>query len=54
MYEHFDNIIKGITEKLKQDPEGINARKKYALELSKLGKKLSMLVQMQYTLVSKV
>ncbi|NNL75469.1 MAG: 2-hydroxyacyl-CoA dehydratase [Desulfobacterales bacterium] len=40
MYEHFDNIIKGITEKLNQDPEGINTRKKYALEMSKLGKKL--------------
>ena len=40
MYEHFDNIVKGITEKLNQDPEGINARKKYALELSELGKKL--------------
>ena len=40
MYEHFDSVVKGITEKLNQDPEGINARKKYALELSKLGKKL--------------
>lgn len=40
MYEYFDNIIKGITEKLNQDPDGINARKKYALEMSKLGKKL--------------
>jgi len=40
MYEHFDNVVKGINEKLNQDPEGINARKKYVLELSKLGKKL--------------
>lgn len=40
MYEHFDNVVKGITAKLNQDPEGINARKKYALELSKLGKRL--------------
>jgi len=40
MYEHFDNTVKGITEKLNQDPQGINARKKYVLELSRLGKKL--------------
>ena len=40
MYEHFDNAVKGITEKLNQDPHGINARKKYVLELSKLGKRL--------------
>ena len=40
MYEYFDNIIKGITEKINQDPDGINARKKYALEMSKLGKNL--------------
>jgi benzoyl-CoA reductase/2-hydroxyglutaryl-CoA dehydratase subunit BcrC/BadD/HgdB len=40
MYEHFDKIVKGITEKLNKDPHGINARKKYVLELAKLGKKL--------------
>ncbi|NOX34387.1 MAG: 2-hydroxyacyl-CoA dehydratase [Deltaproteobacteria bacterium] len=40
MYEHFDNIVKGITEKLNHDPDGINARKKYVLAISKLGKKL--------------
>ncbi len=40
MYEHFDGIVKGITKKLSQDPDGINARKKYVLEISKLGKKL--------------
>nr|MDA3788724.1 2-hydroxyacyl-CoA dehydratase family protein [Desulfobacula sp.] len=40
MYEHFDNTVKGIKEKLDQEPEGINARKKYVLELSRLGKKL--------------
>jgi len=40
MYEHFDGMVKGITEKLNQDPRGINARKKYVLELSILGKKL--------------
>ena len=40
MYEHFDNAVKGIKEKLKLDPEGINARKKYVLELSRLGRKL--------------
>jgi len=40
MYEHFDSVINGITEKLNMDPEGINARKKYVLKLSELGKKL--------------
>ena len=40
MYDHFDNVVKGITEKLNQDPHGINARKKYVLKLSELGKKL--------------
>ena len=40
MYDHFENAVKGITDKLNQDPEGINAKKKYVLELSKLGKKL--------------
>ena len=40
MYDHFDSMVKGITEKLDQDPTGINARKKYVLELSKLGRKL--------------
>ncbi len=40
MYDHFDNAVKGITEKLNQDPDGINARKKYVLALSNLGKKL--------------
>lgn len=40
MYDHFDNAVKGITDKLNQDPHGINARKKYVLELSRLGKKL--------------
>ncbi len=40
MYDHFDNVVKGITEKLNEDPNGINARKKYVLKLSELGKKL--------------
>ena len=40
MYEHFDNTVKGIKDKLSQDPSGINARKKYVLELSRLGRKL--------------
>ncbi len=40
MYEHFDTVVKGISQKLEQDPDGINARKKYVLGLSKLGKKL--------------
>lgn len=40
MYDYFDKTIIGINEKLDQDPEGINARKKYVLELSRLGKKL--------------
>jgi benzoyl-CoA reductase/2-hydroxyglutaryl-CoA dehydratase subunit BcrC/BadD/HgdB len=40
MYEHFDNVVKGITEKINQDPDKIHARKKYVLELSELGKRL--------------
>ncbi len=40
MHEHFDGMVKGITEKLNKDPHGINARKKYVLELSRLGRKL--------------
>lgn len=40
MYDYFDNAVKGITEKLIQEPDGIHARKKYVLELSQLGKKL--------------
>ncbi len=40
MFDHFNGIVEGITEKLQQDPDGINARKKYALEIAKLGRKL--------------
>lgn len=40
MYEHFDSVVKGITKKISQDPEGIHARKKYARAVSELGKKL--------------
>lgn len=40
MYDHFDNVVEGISAKLKQDPDGINARKKYALAVSRLGRKL--------------
>jgi benzoyl-CoA reductase/2-hydroxyglutaryl-CoA dehydratase subunit BcrC/BadD/HgdB len=40
MYDHFDGVVNGITQKLDQDPNGINARKKYVLGLSRLGKKL--------------
>lgn len=40
MFDHFNQVVEGITEKLHQDPEGINARKKYALEIAKLGRKL--------------
>ncbi len=40
MYEHFSGIVEGITEKLKKDSGGINARKKYTLEIAKLGRKL--------------
>ncbi|MCD4741064.1 MAG: 2-hydroxyacyl-CoA dehydratase family protein [Desulfobacteraceae bacterium] len=40
MYEYFDDIVKGITEKINQDPDGINARRKYVLQISKLGRKL--------------
>ena len=40
MYDHFDKVVKGIKKKLRQEPDGINARKKYVLELSRLGRKL--------------
>ena len=40
MYDLFNGVVEGITEKLQQDPDGINARKKYALEIAKLGRKL--------------
>jgi len=40
MYDHFNQTVEGITEKLRLDPTGTNARKKYALEIAKLGRKL--------------
>ena len=40
MYDYFNNMVDGLEQKLLQDPDGINARKKYAYEIAKLGKKL--------------
>jgi benzoyl-CoA reductase/2-hydroxyglutaryl-CoA dehydratase subunit BcrC/BadD/HgdB len=40
MYDYFNNMVDGLSQKLLQDPDGINAKKKYALEIAKLGKKL--------------
>lgn len=40
MYDHFDSMVNGISRKLEQDPDGINARKRYALAVSKLGRRL--------------
>lgn len=38
--KHFENMISGIEAKLKKNPEGTNARKKFALEIARLGKKI--------------
>ena len=40
MLQFFDNIISGIESKLEIDPSSISARNKYALEISRLGRRL--------------
>lgn len=40
IYDYFNDLVCGISEKLAQDPDGINARKKYALAVATLGRKL--------------
>ncbi|MFC1888271.1 2-hydroxyacyl-CoA dehydratase subunit D [Thermodesulfobacteriota bacterium] len=40
MLEYFENLAVGIENKLKESPEGTNHRKKYALEIARLGMRL--------------
>ncbi len=40
MYDYFNGLEKGILDKLSKEPEKINAKKKYVLEIARLGKKL--------------
>jgi benzoyl-CoA reductase/2-hydroxyglutaryl-CoA dehydratase subunit BcrC/BadD/HgdB len=40
MKEYFENIIRGIEERIREDPENAGARMKYALEVSRLGSRL--------------
>ena len=40
MYDYFNNMVDGLSQKLLQDPDKINAKRKYAYEIAKLGKKL--------------
>ncbi|MCP4116337.1 MAG: 2-hydroxyacyl-CoA dehydratase [Desulfobacteraceae bacterium] len=40
MHDHFSSIVDGITAKLEQAPGGIHARKRYALAVAKLGRRL--------------
>ena len=40
MYQFFENLEKGLTKTINSQPEKTNARKKYSLEVAKLGKRL--------------
>ncbi|MCP4024664.1 MAG: 2-hydroxyacyl-CoA dehydratase [Desulfobacteraceae bacterium] len=40
MYEYFDNLEKGIKGRIDKEPQKIHARKKYVLEIARLGKRL--------------
>ena len=40
MYDYFKNMVDGVSQKLLQDPDSINAKKKYVLEVAKIGQKL--------------
>jgi benzoyl-CoA reductase/2-hydroxyglutaryl-CoA dehydratase subunit BcrC/BadD/HgdB len=40
MYDYFKNMVDGVSQKLLQDPDSINAKKKYVLEIAKIGQKL--------------
>ncbi len=40
MYDYFKDMVDGVSQKLLQDPDSINAKKKYVLEIAKLGQKL--------------
>ena len=34
MYDYFKNMVDGVSQKLLQDPDSINAKKKYVLEIA--------------------
>jgi len=40
MYDYFKNMVDGVSQKLLQDPDSINAKKRYVLEIAKIGQKL--------------
>ena len=40
MFEFFNNTVNGIQEKINAEPDKTNARKKYAVEIAKLGSRL--------------
>ncbi len=40
MYDYFKNMVGGLSLKLLQDPDSINAKRKYVYEIAKLGKRL--------------
>ncbi len=40
MYDYFNNMVDGLSLKLLQDPDSINAKRKYVYEIAKLGKRL--------------
>ena len=40
MYDYFKNMVDGLSQKLLQDPDSINAKRKYVYEIAKLGKRL--------------
>ena len=40
MYDYFKNMVDGVSQKILQDPDSINAKKKYVLEIAKIGQKL--------------
>jgi len=40
MLQYFENIVSGLEAKIKENPDGTNARKKYTLETVRLGQRL--------------
>lgn len=40
MYAYFDNLVNGIEASIEKSPEAVSGRKKYALEIARLGSRL--------------
>jgi benzoyl-CoA reductase/2-hydroxyglutaryl-CoA dehydratase subunit BcrC/BadD/HgdB len=40
MYDYFKNMVDSLNQKILQDPDSINAKRKYVCEIAKLGQKL--------------